>query len=258
MKVVILCGGKGERLREETEFKPKPLIEIGNMPILWHIMKIYSHYGYNDFILLLGYKGYMIKEFFLNFEYMSNDFTLNLENKKKPIVFHKNAERENWNITFIDTGLDTNTGGRIARIKYLISDEDFFLTYGDGLSNININKLYEFHKKKGKILTLTGVSPYSTFGILKVKDGLVQSFKEKPRMKDQINGGFFVSNKKIFKYLSEDRECIFEKAPLKSLAKDNELAVYEHDSFWAAMDTYKQVKHLNDLWNTPSSPWKVW
>lgn len=258
MKVVILCGGKGERLREETEFKPKPLIEIGGMPILWHIMKIYSHYGYKDFILLLGYKGYMIKEFFLNFEYMVHDFTLNLRNKKNKINFHQKENLEDWNITFVDTGKNTNTGGRVARIKSLIPDDNFFLTYGDGVSDINIKKLYDFHKNKNKILTITGIHPSSYFGIIEVEDEIAKSFKEKPALDNIINGGFFVCNKKIFKYLSENEDCIFEEEPMRKLAKERNVAVYQHNGFWTAMDTYKQVKVLNELWESSSPPWKIW
>ncbi len=259
MKAVILCGGKGERLREETEFKPKPLIEIGNMPILWHIMKIYSSYGIKNFILLLGYKGYLIKDFFLNFEYMSNDFTLNLRHKNNQISFHNHENLEDWNITFLDTGSESNTGARLARAKDFLQDDDFFLTYGDGLSNVNIDSLYDFHKKKGKTLTLTGINPSSQYGIIEIQDGIAKSFKEKPRLDGIINGGFFVCNKKIFSYVDQDEKCVFEEDPMRNLAKNNELAVYLHDGFWAAMDTYKQVQQLNKLWYASvNPPWKNW
>ncbi|MDD5066309.1 MAG: glucose-1-phosphate cytidylyltransferase [bacterium] len=258
MKVVILCGGKGERLREETEFKPKPLIEIGEMPILWHIMKIYSHYGHKEFIILLGYKGYMIKEFFLNFEYRVNDYTLNLRDREDRICFHKKENLEDWKITFVDTGLDTHTGGRISRIRDLIKEDDFFLTYGDGLSNVDINKLSDYHKKKNKTLTLIGVNPASQYGIIEVEDGLARSFKEKPRLDGVINGGFFVCNRKIFRYLRDDAECVFEDEPMKKLAREGELAVYLHQGFWTGMDTYKQVQGLNKIWNSENIPWKVW
>lgn len=258
MKVVILCGGKGERLREETEFKPKPLIEIGEMPILWHIMKIYSHYGFRDFILLLGYKGHMIKDFFRNFEFRSNDCTLSLRDDARRVSYLKKENLEDWNITFVDTGLETSTGGRIARIRDFIPDEDFFLTYGDGLSNVNIADLYEYHKKKKKVLTLTGVNPASPFGIIEVEDGLAKSFKEKPRLDGVINGGFFVCGKAVFKYLSPERECVFEEEPMKKLARERELAVYMHSGFWTAMDTYKQVKVLNEMWISQKAEWKIW
>jgi len=259
MKVVILCGGKGTRLAEETEFKPKPLVQIGGMPILWHIMKIYSAYGFKEFVLALGYKGQMIKEYFLNYEELSNNFTLNLRSKAARIEHHDKANLEDWNITFVDTGLETQTGGRIARIKeFLGDDEEFLLTYGDGLSNVNINDLYSYHKRKGKILTLTGIQPPSPFGIITSEDGIVTSFKEKPKLEGFINGGFFVCNKSIFNYLSEDINCIFEEAPIKNLTKDREVAVYEHKDFWYAMDTQKQVNELNKIWNTGNIPWKIW
>lgn len=258
MKVIILCGGKGERLREETEFKPKPLIEIGGMPILWHIMKTYSHYGYKDFILLLGYKGYMIKEFFLNFEYMVNDFTLNLRSKENKVTYHRKENLEDWNITFVDTGENANTGARVARAEHLIDEDNFFLTYGDGVSDIDIKKLYAFHTKKNKILTITGIHPASSFGIIEVENEIAKSFKEKPTLDGVINGGFFVCNKKIFNFLSKDGSCIFEEEPLRRLAKEKNIAVFEHKGFWAAMDTYKQVKVMNGIWESSSPPWKVW
>ncbi len=259
MKAVILCGGKGERLREETEFKPKPLIEIGGMPILWHIMKIYSTYGVRDFILLLGYKGHMIKEFFLNFEFMANDFTLNLRNKENKVMFHKEEGLEDWNITFLDTGGETNTGGRIARAKDQLEGEDFFLTYGDGVADINLDDLYAFHKKMGRILTITGVNPASQYGIIEVKDGIAESFKEKPRLDGIINGGFFVCRPDIFKYLKKDISCVFEEDPMRNIAHDKQLAVYTHHGFWVAMDTYKQVQGVNKLWTSSETPpWKIW
>jgi len=233
MKVVILCGGMGTRLKEETEFKPKPLVEVGNMPILWHIMKTYAHYGFKEFILCLGYKGNKIKEYFLNFEELANDFTLNLRSKESRIMHHQSEKLEDWTIHFVDTGLKTQTGGRIARIKDLIGkDEDFFLTYGDGVSNINIKEIYKFHKKKGKTLTLTAVSPSSSFGIIEIKDNLITSFKEKPKLKGRINGGFFVCNKKIFDYINKDESCVFEEEPLKKMTKDKEIAAFEFDGFW--------------------------
>lgn len=258
MKVVILCGGKGERLREETEFKPKPLIEIGGMPILWHIMKIYSHFGYKDFILLLGYKGYMIKDFFLNFEYMSNNFTLNLRNQEKRIDFHKNVKLEDWNITFVDTGLKSMTGSRIAQIESLVDTEDFFITYGDGVSDVNIEKLYQYHKKQNTILTLTGVNPSSPFGIIETENGMATSFNEKPKLQGIINGGFLVAKKSIFQYLSTNETCIFEEDPMKKLTQEKQLSVFSHNGFWAAMDTYKQVQKLENLWSQTNPPWKVW
>ncbi|MCY6482751.1 glucose-1-phosphate cytidylyltransferase [Clostridium aestuarii] len=254
MKVVILCGGKGTRMREETEYRPKPLVNIGGKPIIWHIMKIYSYFGFNDFILCLGYKGEMIKQYFMEMYWRNNDITLNITNNN---LICNNLKEEQWNITMVDTGFETLTGGRIKKIKEYIEEDEFMLTYGDGLSNVNINKLLEYHKKKGKIATLTGVHPTSPFGILKFKDGIVTSFSEKPVLKDIINGGFMVLNKKIFNYFPED-DCAFEEEPLKNLSKANELAVYEHKGFWTAIDTFKDVQRLNKLCESGDTPWKVW
>lgn len=260
MKVVILCGGKGTRLREETEYKPKPMVTIGSMPLIWHIMKTYSFYGYNDFILCLGYKGEMIKDYFLHFEEWSNDFTLKLRcSHDEKIIHHNQKCLENWNITFADTGNETMTGARVARIKkYLDHDENFFLTYGDGVSDVNINKLLDFHKKIGKIATLTGVNPSSRYGEIKVKEDLVTEFSEKPQLQGIINGGFFVMNKKVFDYLSEKSNCVLEEEPLKSLAAKQELSVFRHQGFWYAVDTYKQYEELNEMFNKKDTPWMIW
>ena len=252
-KVIILCGGAGTRLREETEFKPKPLVEIGDKPILWHIMKIYSHYGFNDFILSLGYKGEMIKNYFLNYEYLINDFTLNLSTKKKKVYFHEN-KIENWNITFVDTGNETNTGGRIFKLRDFV-DDIFFATYGDGVANINIKNLLDFHLKNKKISTLTAVHPVSKYGSIELRKYNVTEFKEKPELQGWINGGFFVFNKEIFQYLNDN--CVLEDEPLKTLAKKNQLSAYLHGDFWQCMDTYKDVVLLNNLWKN-KSPWKMW
>ncbi len=256
MKVVILCGGQGTRLKEETEYKPKPLVQVGDMPILWHIMKIYSNYGYKEFILCLGYKGQMIKEFFMNYEWVNNDMTLDLK-KGREWITHVRYEIPDWKITFVDTGSNSMTGSRIAQIKdYLDEDEDFFLTYGDGLSDQNIGELLKFHKKSGKIGTLTMISPPSRFGVLKYDDeNRVYSFREKPRLDGFINGGFCVFNKKIFKYISKDPSCVFEQQPLKSLAKDGELMGFKHQGFWFAMDTYKDYLDINDMCAEGNTPW---
>ena len=256
MKVVILCGGTGTRMREETEFKPKPLVPIGKMPVLWHIMKIYSHYGFKDFVLCLGYKGEMIKEYFLNFEEMTNDFTLNLRSKKEKVTHHDKAHLEDWNITFADTGLETNTGGRVKGIEHLIDGDEFFLTYGDGLSNVNIMKLLDYHRSKKKVGTLTAIHPTSPFGIIEVSNGIAKSFKEKPRLEGLINGGFFIFNKKIFDYLEEN--SVLEEEPLRKLTDERRLAVYEHTDFWQCMDTFKDVERLNKMWREGDTPWKVW
>ena len=258
MKAVILCGGYGTRLKDETEYRPKPLVEIGGMPILWHIMKIYSSYGVKEFILCLGYKGNMIKEYFLNFEELANNFTLHLRSKKSKIIHHNKSILEDWIIHFVDTGLDTQTGGRIAKVKFLLENDDtFFLTYGDGVSNINITNLHNFHLKKKKILTLTAVQPQSPFGIIDIDNNVVTSFNEKPKLEGRINGGFFVCNKKLFDYVAPDKDCIFEIEPLEKLTKDKQIAAYVFDGFWYAMDNQKHVDELNRMWNT-NPLWKVW
>ena len=255
-KVVILCGGMGTRLREETEFKPKPLVHIGKYPILWHIMKHYSNYGYNDFVLCLGYKGDMIKEYFLNYEWRINDFTLSLGKEKKIPINHTNTE-ENWNITFVDTGDNTQTGGRIKKIQKYITEENFLATYGDGVSNIDIDKLVSFHLKKGKVGTITGVHPWSKYGTVHTnKDEIVSRFKEKPILKDVINGGFFVFKKKIFNYLHED--SLLEKEPFEKLANERQLALFNHHGFWHCMDTYKDFQDLNNIWENGKPLWKIW
>lgn len=257
MKTVILCGGRGLRLLGKAEFIPKPLAEIGGMPILWHIMKIYSHFGYNDFIFCLGYNGKMIKEYFLNFEYLCNDLTLELKDGRKVVKYLYGKGLDNLNITFMDTGPETNTGGRIKRIEKLIKDDNFFVTYGDGVANIDLNKLLRFHMEKGRIATLTGIHPMSQFGIIEMKDGLVKTFKEKPRLEGIINGGFFVFKREIFKYLEGD-STVLEDEPLMRLIREGQLSVYEHNDFWRCMDTFKDVEFLNKMWESGNVPWKVW
>jgi glucose-1-phosphate cytidylyltransferase len=256
MKTVILCGGKGRRLDRETEYKPKPLVEIGGRPILWHIMKIYSHQGFQDFILCLGYKGNMIKEYFLNLEEMSNDFVLDLRNKDKFTLSNNN--RLEARVYFIDTGLDSMTGARIARIKkHIGEDEDFFLTYGDAVANIDLKELYQYHKKMGRIATITSVNPVYWFGLVELNDGIVTRFDEKPNMKDLINGGFMVLNRKVFEYLSEDEDCILEQEPFRRLTKDGQLASYRHIGFWKSMDNQKDVDELNYIYKQ-GPPWRIW
>ena len=256
MKVVILCGGKGTRMREETEYKPKPLVEVGGMPILWHIMKIYSHYGFNDFVLCLGYKGNLIKEYFLNFEWFANDFTLHMGDGKGKVLTHTHT-MENWNITFADTGEDTDTGGRVKNIQKYIDGDSFFLTYGDGVADIDISSLLEFHKSKGKVATVTGTKPTWRFGVLDVgNSGIAASFAEKPATNGLINGGFFVLDTRIFDYLNEDSNL--EHDALQKLAIEDELAVYQHDGFWRCMDTYKEVEEFNRQWILNNRPWVIW
>jgi glucose-1-phosphate cytidylyltransferase len=252
--VVILCGGLGTRLREETEFKPKPLVAIGDMPILWHIMKIYGRYGFREFILCLGYKGHLIKEFFLNYPWMANDVTLHLRDHRQ--VVHEGRPPEDWQITFADTGLHTPTGGRVAKVRKYIKSDDFCVTYGDGLANVDLDRLVAFHRAKKKIATLTAVHPMSPFGVIESEDGLARSFKEKPRLEGLINGGFFVFNRKIFDYLTED--SVLEEDPLRTLAGRGQLAVYEHRDFWMCMDTFKDVERLNRMWAEGRRPWVVW
>lgn len=253
--VVILCGGKGTRLREQTEYIPKPLVEIGGKPILWHIMKLYSHYGYNDFILTLGYKGEMIKDYFMNYLWRANDFSIDMSSGK--IMQLSDGAPLPWNIKFVDTGLETNTGGRIKRVQKLIDADNFMVTYGDGLADVDIKKLVEFHKSHGKIATLTGVFPFSAFGVIKfTRESMITLFDEKPKMNTRINGGFFVFKKQVFDYIGEND--VLEQEPLRTLAKKREFAMYKHDGFWKCMDTYRDYLSFNDLWARGKTPWKVW
>ena len=255
MQVVILCGGKGTRMREETEFRPKPLVEIGGMPVLWHIMKIYSHFGFNDFVLCLGYKGSMIKEYFMNFEWLANDFTLELGKGSGKVTHHAHS-LEDWRVTFADTGLETETSARIKKVEKYIEGDTFMLTYGDAVADINIEKLLQFHKEKGLTVTLTGTKPPSRFGILDVDNGIASTFREKPVLEGYINGGFFVCDKKVFDVLTD--EGMFEQAPLKGLSAKGELAVYSHEGFWQCMDTFKEVEKFNQDWEKGVRPWVVW
>jgi len=257
MKVVILCGGQGMRLREETEYKPKPMIEIGQHPILWHIMKIYSAYGFNDFVLCLGYKGEVIKDYFYHYKTRNNDFTIELKSGK--ISIHESNSDSNWKVTLADTGISAMTGARIKRIEKYITEDNFMATYGDGVTDLNIKKLLEFHKSHGKIGTVTGVSPPSRYGELTIEHDRVVSFKEKPQdSATSINGGYFIFNSEFFDYLSADDNCVLEREPLENLAKDKELKVYTHRGFWQCMDTYRDYRYLTELWSSGKAPWKVW
>lgn len=259
MKAVILCGGKGTRLKEETEFKPKPLVEIGGKPILWHIMKIYSSQGVKDFILCLGYKGNMIKDYFLRLEEMSNDFVLDLKKNK---IYHLSDQDElDVTIHFVNTGEDAMTGARIARIKkYVENDEDFFVTYGDGVADIDICELYKFHKITGKIATLTAIHPVYRYGLVEFEGDVINKFDEKPNMKDWVNGGFMVFNKKVFDYLSTDKNCILELEPLRKLSEERQLTGFKHPGFWKSMDTQKDVDEFNKILseNPNGAPWEIW
>ncbi|MDB6065699.1 MAG: Glucose-phosphate cytidylyltransferase [Pedosphaera sp.] len=258
MQVVILCGGKGTRLREETEYRPKPMVPVGDFPILWHIMKSYAHYGHKEFILCLGYKGHVIKDFFLNYRFLTNDITLKL-GPTQDLTFHGSPTAEDWTITLADTGEDTMTGGRVKRIEKYIKGDTFMLTYGDGVGNIDIKGLLEFHHKHGRLATLTGVRPPGRFGELMTTDSLVTEFNEKPQTSSgRINGGFFVFSREAFKYLSADAGSILEQEPLRKLAADKQLMCFPHDGFWQPMDTFREFEMLNQLWSKQQAPWKVW
>ena len=257
MKVVLLAGGFGTRISEESHLRPKPMVEIGGKPILWHIMKIYSSYGYNDFIVCCGYKAHMIKEYFANYYLHTSDVTFDFTNKNE-MTLHSNFA-EPWKVTLVDTGLKTMTGGRIKRVQKYIGNETFMLTYGDGVSNVDINKLVEFHKSHGKIATLTAVNAGQQFGVLDIDDnGSINSFREK-RNTDGcvINGGFMVLQPEIFSYL-EDDTTVFEQKPLEEVAKAGQLKAYKHNGFWKCMDTQRDKHQLEKMWNDNQAPWKLW
>lgn len=256
MKVVIFCGGKGTRMREETEYRPKPLVNIGDKPIIWNIMKHYSHYGFNEFILCIGYKGDMIKDYFMNLDWKNNDFTLEISKGDKNIKYHTRDE-DNWKITIINTGLETMTGARLAQVKEYIDGDTFMLTYGDGVSDVNLKELLQFHKEKGKIVTLTGIHPMTSFGIIECEEGIAKSFKEKPKLQGLINGGYMVLNKDVFNYIPKE-DSMFEEEPLKTIAANGELGVYEHNGFWMAIDTFKDVERINSIYESGRAHWKVW
>ncbi len=258
MKVVILAGGIGSRISEETTVKPKPMIMIGGKPIIWHIMKIYSHYGFNDFIVCLGYKGHVIKEYFLNYFLYNSDITVELE---KNVVDVHYTNTESFKVTLVDTGLDSNTAERIKRIEKHVGNNTFMLTYGDGVADINISDLYKFHKKSGKLATLTSIQLPGRFGNIETDiDGMVTRFQEKPEGDGVwINGGFFVLEPGIFKYLEGDQTNVqWEKKPLIEIAKDGQLSAYRHSGFWKCMDAVRDKIELEELWNSNYPPWKVW
>jgi len=255
MKVVILAGGLGTRLSEETQIKPKPMVEIGGMPILWHIMKIYSHYGFNEFVICCGYKGYVIKEYFANYFIHNSDVTIDLGDNS--IEFHKKRS-EPWKVTLVDTGLETMTGGRLKRVGKYLTDDNFCLTYGDGIANINIKKLVDFHYAHGKMATVTAVQPPGRFGALKINNETVTSFEEKPSGDGMlINGGFFVFSTGVLDFIDSD-DCILEQSPLINLAKNNDLKAFKHNDFWHPMDTLRDRNYLDALWEKSSAPWKIW
>lgn len=257
MKVVILAGGYGTRISEESYLKPKPMIEIGGKPILWHIMKEYSHYGFNEFIICCGYKQHMIKEWFADYYLHNSDVTFDFAENNKMTV-HNNVT-EPWKVTLVDTGLDTMTGGRVKRIEKYVGNETFMLTYGDGVSDVNIAQLVEYHRKHGKLATLTAVSLEQRFGVLDIDDGgQITSFREKSVIDgNRINAGYMVLEPEIFQYIKGDT-TVFEKEPLEKLAEQGELMAYQHDGFWQCMDTKREMEKLEVLWDSGKAPWKVW
>ena len=256
MKVVILAGGFGTRISEETSLKPKPMVEIGSKPIIWHIMKMYSHYGFNDFIICCGFKGYVIKEYFNNFFAHSNDLTIDFADNTTYV--HKKSS-DQWKVTLIDTGLESMTGGRLKRVKDYVKDETFCFTYGDGLSNINIKDLIDFHNHHGKQATVTAVQPGMRFGVLDIQeDSCVTGFREKNKSDGAwINGGFFVLEPSVIDLIDSD-DTVWEKEPLQILAKENQLCAFKHKDFWQPMDTLRERIILEELWQTNQAPWKVW
>lgn len=257
MKVVILAGGLGTRLSEETDLKPKPMVEIGGRPVLWHIMKTYSHYGFNDFIILTGYKSHIIKDYFINYYTRYSDITIDMVSNAVEIHQHRN---EPWKVTMLYTGLETMTGGRIKRAQEYIGKERFMLTYGDGVADVNIPDLIESHKKSNKLVTMTAVQLSGRFGALVIKeDNMITSFMEKPKGEESwINGGFFVCEPEIFNYIKGGDETIWERQPLEDIAKDKQLNAFKHSGFWKPMDTLREKKELTDLWLNGKAPWAVW
>ncbi|HSZ33536.1 MAG TPA: glucose-1-phosphate cytidylyltransferase [Puia sp.] len=255
MKVLLLAGGFGTRLSEETDIRPKPMAEIGGKPIIWHIMKGYSHYGFNEFVILLGYKGYYIKEYFANYFLHQSDVTIDLTNND--IQVHNNTS-EPWKVTLLETGLDTMTGGRIKRAKKFIGDEPFLLTYGDGVADINLDNLIKFHKSHGKLITMTAVQPEGRFGALETEGDKVVSFLEKPKGDGSwINGGFFVCESKVLDFIAGD-QTVFEQEPLQDLSSKGQLYKYQHNGFWKCMDTLRDKKTLNEMWEKGKAQWKTW
>jgi glucose-1-phosphate cytidylyltransferase len=258
MNVVILCGGLGTRLREETEYRPKPMVDVGGRPILWHIMKTFAHHGLKDFVLCLGYKGHVIKEYFLNYEALNNDFTIQLGSLHQ-VRYHGEHAEQDYRVTLVDTGQETMTGGRIKRIERFVTDDLFLVTYGDGVADIDVGRLLDFHRSHGKLATLTTVQPSSRFGVLELDDsGRVTSFAEKPQLEGWIAAGYFVLNRRVFDYLTGGDGCVLERGPLERLAAEGQLMAYRHHGFFFAMDTYRDYKAINEMWDRGEAPWKVW
>jgi len=260
MKIVILCGGKGTRLREETEYRPKPMVPIGNRPILWHIMKTYAAYGHNDFILCLGYKGEMIKEYFRNYLWNTCDVTLRL-GREPAAEFHDGHAEEDWRVTLADTGENSMTAHRVKQIqRFIPAGETFLLTYGDGLATIDINASIAAHQASGKACTISAVHPAGRFGELRIQDdGSILTFSEKPQFEEaHVNGGYMVCSYKLFDYLPDDPMIMLERQPMEKLVQDGQLHAYRHKGFWQPMDTYQESQYLNQLWNDGIAPWKIW
>lgn len=262
--VVILCGGQGTRLREETEYRPKPMVEIGPHPILWHIMKIYRHHGLRRFVLCLGYRGWEIKQYFLGYNEIHRDFTVSLDGSK-PLSLHQSsspdgvAGAEDWEVTCAETGQTSGTGGRLHLVRAYVEDSPVFcVTYGDAVGNIDIGKLIRFHIEQGRLATVTGIRPTSRYGEMRVDGGMVTDFDEKPVAEGVVSGGFFVFNQGIFDYLSDDPNHFLEQGPMQRLARDGQLSVYMHEEMWHSMDTYRDYLALNELWSHGGAPWKVW
>jgi glucose-1-phosphate cytidylyltransferase len=259
MKVIILCGGQGTRLREETEVRPKPMVEVGGRPILWHIMKLYAYFGLKEFVLCLGYKGYIIKDFFLNYEARMNDFTIRL-GRTRGLEFNNDHPEDGWRVTLAETGETSQTGARIRRVKKYLDDGPFCMTYGDGVANVDLAGLLEFHRSHGKLATVTGMHPGGRFGELKVAGQQVRVFAEKPQMTEgYVSGGFFVFEREfIDRYLNDRDDLTLEREPLHRVAEDGELMMFRHEGFWQPMDTFREWKILEDLWRAGNAPWKVW
>jgi len=258
MKVIILCGGTGTRLKEETEYKPKPMVYVGKKPIVWHIMKIYSHYGFNEFVLALGYKADYIKDFFLNQKAFTSDFTLETQKHKVKYYLKNRQEKDNFKITFVDTGLETQPGERILLCQKYIPEKDkhFMVTYGDGVTDLNIREAYDFYRKQKTIGAITGVHPRSRYGLVKLKNkNIVAEFTEKPVLSDWVNGGYMIFDRRFFKYLKKGET---EHPALIKLANQSQLSMFKHNGFWFSVDTYKELEDLNRIWNTGKAPWKVW
>jgi len=259
MPVVILCGGQGTRLREHTENLPKPMVEIGDQPILWHIMKLYGARGFERFVLCLGYKGWAIKQYFLRYHEMRRDFTVAMKGDPPEVAFHNQSGEENWRVTCAETGADSGTGGRLKLVERYVDADTFCFTYGDAVGTVDLDALLEFHRGHGKIATVTGVHPTSRYGEMKVERGQVVEFNEKPTVAEGVvSGGFFVFERGVFDYLGDDPKTFLELEPLQKLARDRQLGVFVHEGFWHPMDTYRDWLHLDGLWKSGQAPWKTW